>query len=170
MSVTENALRLEVGMLYTDHHDWLQQWLKRKLGDAAQAADLAQDTFLRLLTREELIAAREPRAFLTTVAQRLVFNHHRRQTLERAYLDALACLPPAQSPSPEQRALLLETLFEIDAMLDGLPLVVRRAFLLSQLDGMTQAEIATELDISLATVKRYLVKAAAQCYFSMSLP
>jgi RNA polymerase sigma-70 factor (ECF subfamily) len=168
MSATEHALRVEIGVLYFDHHDWLQQWLKRKLGDSAQAADLAQDTFVRLLAREEVIAAREPRAFLTTVAQRLLSNHRRRQALEQSYLDALCHLPPSLTPSPEQRVLLLETLFEIDAMLDGLPLPVRRAFLLSQLDGLSHAEIADELDISLATVKRHLVRAAGQCYFSLA--
>jgi RNA polymerase sigma-19 factor, ECF subfamily len=168
MAVNENALRVEIGLLYCDHHDWLHQWLRKKLGDGAQAADLVQDTFLRLLNREEPIAAREPRAFLTTVAQRLVSNYRRRQALEYAYLDALACLPQELAPSPEQRALLLETLFEIDALLDGLPSLVKRAFLLSHLDGMSHADIAAELKISLATVKRYLVKAACQCYFALA--
>jgi RNA polymerase sigma factor (sigma-70 family) len=169
MAVNENALRAEIGLLYCDHHDWLHQWLRKKLGDGAQAADLVQDTFLRLLNREEPIAAREPRAFLTTVAQRLVSNYRRRQALEYAYLEALSCLPQELSPSPEQRALLLETLFEIDALLDGLPVLVKRAFLLSHLDGMSHAEIAAELRISLATVKRYLVKAACQCYFALAV-
>ena len=35
----------------------------------------------------------EPRAFLTTVAKRVLFNYYRRQDLERAYLDALAQMP-----------------------------------------------------------------------------
>ncbi|MBF3542416.1 RNA polymerase subunit sigma, partial [Burkholderia pseudomallei] len=63
-------------------------------------------------------------------------------------------------PSPETRAVLFETLVEVDRMLDGLPAVVRRAFLLAQL--------AAELRVSLATVKRYLVKAGAQCYFAIA--
>ncbi|MDD3484875.1 sigma factor, partial [Azovibrio restrictus] len=33
--------------LYRDHHGWLQGWLRRRLGNAHEAADLAQDTFLR---------------------------------------------------------------------------------------------------------------------------
>ncbi|WP_439645857.1 sigma factor [Methylobacillus glycogenes] len=36
--------------LYSNHHGWLYGWLKRKLGDAGDAADLAQDTFVRILT------------------------------------------------------------------------------------------------------------------------
>ncbi len=161
-----DALHHEITVLYADHHGWLQSWLRRRLGDAHQAADLAHDTFLRLLTRDEPVQAREPRAFLTTVAQRVLFNHYRRQQLERAYLEALAQAPQALAMSPEERALLLEALDEIDRLLDGLPAPVRRAFLLSQLDGMPQAEIAATLGVSLTTVKRYIVQAGVQCYFA----
>ncbi|WP_066737312.1 sigma factor [Cupriavidus sp. D384] len=38
--------------LYCDHHSWLKGWLHRRLGSAEQAADLAQDTFVRLLNSE----------------------------------------------------------------------------------------------------------------------
>lgn len=167
MSSTENALHQEITTLYSDHHGWLQGWLRKKLGDASKAADLAHDTFVRLLAREELIAAREPRAFLTTVAQRVLFNYWRREELERAYLNALMHIPEAQAPSPEERAILLETLIEIDRMLDGLPIPVKRAFLHAQLDDMSHAEIAAELNISITTVKRHLVRAGVQCYFAL---
>ncbi|WP_219219649.1 sigma-70 family RNA polymerase sigma factor [Variovorax boronicumulans] len=166
MSSAEQALRREISELYVDHHGWLHAWLRKRLGDAHQAADLLHDTFVRLLAREEAVEAREPRAFLTTVAQRVLFNHYRRQKLERAYLEALAQAPQAFALSPEECAVLLETLDEIDRLLDGLPPVVRRAFLMAQLDGMKQADIARALGVSLTTVKRYLVQAGVQCYFA----
>lgn len=168
MPATADAIHREIGGLYEHHHRWLHSWLGRRLGDAHQAADLAHDIFVRLLSREEMVEAREPRAFLTTIAQRVLISYHRRQRLERAYLDALAQWPQPLAVSPEERAILLETLVEVDRMLDGLPAIVRRAFLLSQLDGLKQAEIAQALGISLATVKRYLVKAGVHCLFSVA--
>lgn len=168
MPSAQSALHREISTLYADHHGWLQGWLRRRLGDVHQAADLAHDTFVRLLAREEAVQAREPRAFLTTVAQRVLSNHYRRQKLERAYLDALAQAPQAVALSPEDRALLLEALDEIDRMLDGLAPPVRRAFLMAQLDGMKQADIAQALGVSLTTVKRYLVQAGMRCYFLAS--
>ena len=168
MPAADTAVQREITTLYADHHGWLQGWLRKKLGDAHQSADLAHDTFMRLLTREEPVQAREPRAFLTTVAQRVLANHYRRQQLERAYLDALAQMPQALAMSPEERALLLEALDEVDQLLDGLPAQVRRAFLLAQLDGLKQAEIARELGVSLTTVKRYLVQAGMRCYFAVA--
>ncbi|MGO4152422.1 sigma-70 family RNA polymerase sigma factor [Cupriavidus sp. YAF13] len=167
MPAADSPRQRDLLTLYSDHHRWLCGWLRKKLGCTHRAADLAHDTFLRLLAREEAIAIQEPRAFLTTVAQRVLANHWRREQIERAYLEALAQLPQPLAPSPEDRAILLETLFEIDRLLAGLPTPVKRAFLLSQLDGLGQAEIATQLGISVTTVKRYLVRAGTQCYFAL---
>ena len=41
----------DIQSLYQDHHGWLQGWLRRRLGCAADAADLAHDTFVRLLNK-----------------------------------------------------------------------------------------------------------------------
>lgn len=167
MPATVDPARREVAGLYSAHQRWLSSWLRQRLGDSHQAADLCHDIFVRLLAREEPVDAREPRAFLTTVAQRMLFSHYRRQQLERAYLEALRHCAPALAMSPEERAILLETLVEIDRLLDGLPVVVRRAFLMSELDGLKQAEIAERLGISLATVKRHLVKAGMHCLLAL---
>ncbi|WP_230348381.1 sigma-70 family RNA polymerase sigma factor [Methylobacillus methanolivorans] len=151
--------------LYTNHHSWLSQWLRKKMGNQFDAADLAHDTFMRVLLSGDVDKLHEPRAFLTTVASGLVSNFYRRKKLEQAYLDALMQLPEAVMPSPEVKAMMLETLVEIDGLLEGLPYNVRKAFLLSQLDGLSQAEIALELGVSISTVKRYIVQAIQQCCF-----
>lgn len=152
--------------LYADHHGWLHGWLRRRLGDAFVAADLAHDTFLRVLTKEDPLVIREPRAFLTTIANGLVLNLRRHQRIELAYLQMLAQLPEPLAPSPEAQAVWIESLVELDRLLDGLPRHVRQAFLLSQLDGLKQGEIATRLGVSVPTVKRYVARALEQCCFA----
>lgn len=166
MSASPVPISQELHLLYSDHHGWLHGWLRRKLGSSFDAADLAHDTFLRLLTREIPDTIRDPRALLTTVAQGIVANFYRRRDIEKAYLDALAVLPPELALSPETLAIMLETLIEIDRLLDGLPVITRKAFLLAQLDGLGQAEIAERLGISVPTVKRHVAKALAQCCFA----
>jgi RNA polymerase sigma factor (sigma-70 family) len=153
--------------LYQAHHNWLTAWLRRRLGCPHSAADLAQDTFVKLLLAREAPQIVEPRAFLTTVAKRVLSNHFRRQDLERAWLQALADMPECMAPSEEERAIILETLLELDRLLDGLPVAVKRAFLLAQVDGLSHGEIAAQLGISIATVKRHLNKAALRCYFAL---
>ena len=154
-----------VGVLYAEHRSWLVGWLRGKLGCAHSAADLAQDTFVRILGKRETLAeVREPRAYLTTVARSLLIDSYRRAAIERAYLDALASLPEQQMPSPEERLLLLETLVRIDVMLDGLSPKARQAFLLSRLDGLPYAEIAAQLGVSLSSVEKYMAQAVRHCY------
>jgi RNA polymerase sigma factor (sigma-70 family) len=150
--------------LYRDHRGWLEGWLRRRMGNACDAADLSQDTFLRLLASSQRIAdLHEPRAYLLTVGKRLLSNFYQRRSLEQAYLNALASLPEDCVPSPEQRWLLLETLQALDELLDGLPRAVRRAFLWSQLEGLSYQQIAKRLEVSERTIKRYMAQAYEHC-------
>lgn len=153
--------------LYLQHHGWLVARLRRKLGCAWDAADLAQSTFVRVLTARGQPAdtVAEPRAYLTTIAQRLLANHLRRRQIERAYLDALATLPEPVALPPDARLMVLETLVAIDRLLDGLPLAARKAFLLWRLEELTQEQIAAQLGISRTSVRRHLAAAAERCYF-----
>ena len=166
---THTAIREQIDTLYIDNHHWLQSWLYKKLGCSHRAADLLHDTFLRLLAREKLIEAREPKAHLMVVAKRVLIDFWRREYIERAYLDTLMAQPEITAPSPEQQQLILETLLEIDRLLDGLPVAVKHCFLYAQLHGLKQADIAEKMSISISTVKRYLVQAGVQCYFALHI-
>jgi len=152
-----------VHALYSDHHRWLCDWLRRKLGCAHSAADLAQDTFLRVMARQHAGEVREPRAFLATIARGLMVNHWRRLDLERTYLDGLRLRGESFASSPEDRALIVEALVAVDAMLDTLPERQRRAFLMSQLDGMGYRDIAAELKVSERMVKKYMAGTMLHC-------
>lgn len=159
-----------VHALYADHHGWLVKWLRSRLGCAHNAADLAQDTFTRILASRDVSTVREQRAYLTTVAKGLMVNWYRRQALEHAYLDALARVPEPEAPPPEQRLIILETLHEIDALLDALAPRAKQAFLLSQIEGLKYEAIAQQLGVSLGSVKRYMQQGFRQCLGLMSEP
>lgn len=150
--------------LYHDNRGWLEQWLSQRLASRWDAADLSQDTFIRVLASAQCIAElKEPRAYLKTIGKRLLVNFHTRRSLEQAYLDALAQLPEACVPSPEHRWQVLETLHALDELLDGLPWRVRRAFLLSQLEGLGYRDIAARLEVTERSVKRYMAQAYEHC-------
>jgi RNA polymerase sigma-70 factor (ECF subfamily) len=171
VSAIEQSLRQTLHALYSDHHGWLQAWLRKRLGCTQNAQDLAHDTFVRLITAPDaarrVADIRAPRDYLTTIARRVMIDHFRRRTLERAYLEALALLPEAAGISPEQRSIILETLCEIDAMLDGLGAKPRQAFLMSQLEGLTYAEIAQRLNVSVSSVNKYMARAVERCLLVM---
>lgn len=66
-------------------------------------------------------------------------DHWRRQDVERAYIEALACLLEAGTPSLESQYLIIEALTRIDRMLSEVPSKSRKMFLLAQLDGITES-------------------------------
>lgn len=156
-----------VGSLYRDHRSWLLAWLQRSTACRQRAEDLSQDTFVRLLGREQLIAPREPRAFLVAVAKGLLFDHFRRAALEQAYLAELSLLPEAEQPSPETQHLILEDLKAIDRLLGKLSSKARTAFLYNRLDGMGHAEIAERLGVSVSRVRQYITQGMRQCYVAL---
>lgn len=168
MNTSGQSFSLSVEHLYTDHHVWLLRWISKKVGNTCDAADIAHDTFIRILAGRQKIRIQEPRAYLTTIARGLVIDRFQRQALESAYLHALAQLPEPEHPSPETRYLLLETLHEIDAMLDALPSQVRQVFLLSQIEGLKYEDIATQMGVALITVKRYMKQAFFQCLLCLA--
>ncbi|HEY0201653.1 MAG TPA: sigma factor, partial [Burkholderiaceae bacterium] len=115
-------LQQQVHVLYADHQGWLRGWLSRKLGNAFDGADLAHDTYVRILQSGRFPPQpQQSRAFLAQVANGLVVDLFRRRQLETAYLEALAQLPDNTAPSPEAQAIVLETLCRIDRALHKLP-------------------------------------------------
>lgn len=156
----------DVHTLYCDHHGWLQRWLHHRLGNACDAADLAHDTFLRLLTRPAsrgFNSFAEARAYLRTAANGLCVDLWRRREVEQAWLQTLAALPEPLAPSPEHQAIVVETLMEVGALLSRLPHKAARAFVLAQVDGMPYRDIAAELGVSERMVKKYIAQAMLQC-------
>ncbi|MGP1717623.1 MAG: sigma-70 family RNA polymerase sigma factor [Methylophilus sp.] len=154
--------------LYSDHYRWLLGWLRGRVRESEQAADLAQDTFLNILHADNVKEIRQPRPFLATIARRLVSNYHRRKLIEVAYLEVLAGLPESVAPSLEEHAMALELLQQIDHALSGLPYRVKQAFLLAHLEELSYAEIASILKVSTSSVKQYISRANQQCFFSMA--
>ncbi|HCN63031.1 MAG TPA: RNA polymerase subunit sigma [Pseudomonas sp.] len=170
MSSGEPPFQAAISDLYCEHHGWLFGWLRRKLGCAHNAADLAQDTFARILNARESVASlREPRAFLSTTARRLIIDQVRRKHIENAYLQELALTAEALEgfQSPEHILSTLEALEHIAFMLEGLHDNVRQAFVLYYLDGLTQSEIARQLGLSDRTVRKYLIQALLHCSHSL---
>ncbi|MGZ0786472.1 RNA polymerase sigma factor [Pseudomonas sp. TKO26] len=167
MSSVQSPRNELVGALYRDHRGWLLAWLRRNVACSQRAEDLSQDTFVRLLGRDELKTPREPRAFLVAIAKGLLFDYFRRAALEQAYLNELMLIPEGEQPSPEQQQMILEDLKAIDRLLGKLSSKARMAFLHSRLDGLSHAEIAERLGVSVPRVRQYLAQGIRQCYIAL---
>lgn len=156
-----------INVLYCEHNDWLKGWLCKKLGCSHHAADMAQDTFIRVLTSApSLSTIKEPRAYLTTVAGRLIIDNARRKKIEQSYLENWAALhgESALAPSSQDLVEVVELLVEVANLLDGLAEKPRQAFLMSRLEGLTYSEIADRLGVSVSMIKKYVAQAMLHCF------
>lgn len=158
------APHAEVQSVYQAHHQWLRGVLLRKLGNASDAADVAHDTFERLIRANVREPLSEPRAYLRTIATRLLIGRARRAAIETAYMESLPLQPVAVEPSVESRVLILEALEQICELLDTLPMTSRRIFLMAQLEGMSYADIGQQLGLTANAVQKSLARALVHCY------
>ena len=155
--------RSTLHQLYSENNGWLKSWLRARLGNAADASDLAHDTFLRVMTARNQAPIREPRSYLSAIARALLIDKVRRRAIEQAYLQALALRPEPVEVSPEIRLSIIEMLVSVDAMLDELGPRTRDIFLAVQLEGLTYAAVAERFDVSITTVKNHLIRAMTRC-------
>lgn len=151
--------------LFELHYDGLQRYLVRFTGDGDAAADIAQETFVRLL--EHAPAADRAVPWLFRVATNLARDHARRKTRRqilgqsdrvlRSYSD-----PPAAPGQSAERADARRTLDAICTVLNE----KERTALLMREEGYTYAEIASVIDSPTGNIgtlmARALRKAAAR--------
>ena len=155
-----------VGRLFAEHRAALQSFFLRRVRSQADAADLAQEVYVRMLRIGDPGAIRNPVAYLYTVASNLVKEHavlDRRQA-SGVDIDELS--------AQEQ----LATLPTFDGDLDVTQRVARLGVVLKQLRPKCRAavelrfthdlsfrEIALQLGVSPQMAKKYVAQALGHC-------
>lgn len=124
-------------------------------GNRADAEELAQEAYVRLLGRWETVSRYEdPEAWLRTVALRLLISRQRRQSVARLRLPVLAARHQhVAGPSPDGIALQ-------EALL-ALPPDQRAVILLHHVLDLPVDQVARELDLPVGTVKSRLSRGRA---------
>jgi RNA polymerase sigma-70 factor (ECF subfamily) len=138
--------------LFKEHAKEIARALRRRGLSEDAAADITQDTFLRVMTAAPKDGAdvHNPRAYLHQVSRNLSINLQRRQqaspfvAADEETLVQVADL----TPSPEATVHDRQRLKLIEAALKELPDRTRKAFELHRLDERTISDIAHELGIS----------------------
>jgi RNA polymerase sigma-70 factor (ECF subfamily) len=123
--------------------------------DAAQAQDLVQETFCRVIPalsryRGDCLLY----TWLYGVMRNLYYSQMRRQRLFRHFSESAGSEPPM--PGPENDAETAETHDRLHEALDGLPARQREILMLRFAEEMKLAEIAAALNLSPGTVKSRL--------------
>ena len=151
---TSVALSWDVQKLFRLHARDIARALRRRGLDEDTAAELTQDTFVRVLAAPPAASrtSYNPAAYLFRIARNLCIDHQRRERLffrvELPSDDFASILDPA--PSPETIVYDKQRLALTRAALAELPQRTRRAFEMHRIGEMTIAEVAAELDLSVS--------------------
>lgn len=148
------ALSWDLHNLFVLHAGDITRALRRRGLDEDTAAELTQDTFVRVLARPPRVSKTtyNPAAYLFRIARNLCIDHQRRKRLffwvELPPDDFASIADP--SPSPETIVYDKQRLALTRAALAELPARTRRAFEMHRIGEMTIAEVAAEIDLSVS--------------------
>lgn len=160
------------------HHDDLMRFLTRLLSETTAADDVFQETFLQVHQAADTFdSSRRFRPWLFTIAANKARDYLRRKG-RRKTLDLSAPLDgdrgdegssgtfvdllEVRFPSPDAAMNEAETSRLVQQALDQLPHSLREILLLAYFQKLTYAQIASELEIPLGTVKSRLHSAVAE--------
>ena len=160
-----------IASLVTEHSLALEKYLARKLDNTEEAAELAQEAYIRVHRLEQPEALDNARAYLFQVATNLALDQLRRRQLHFKFLRSEKSLSQDGEPadlnaagaSPEQILGARERLRAIEKAIDELPFKVKQAFLLHRQSGMPYSAIAEQMQVSVSSVEKYILQALQHC-------
>jgi RNA polymerase sigma factor (sigma-70 family) len=154
--------------LIAQHGPALVRFLTNKLHSQEEAAEVAQETYLRLYKLDKIDQWSNAKAFLFQAASNMAVDQLRRKALHTKYLKSEEQKSQESSKSPEHIVNAQEQLQTIYQAIDELPTKIRQAFLLHRKSGLSYSEIANEMNISVSSVEKYILQALKHCRRSMA--
>ncbi len=155
-----------VERLFAEHGGALRAFLSRRVRKLPDAAELAQEVYLRMLRPEDCSVIENPEAYLFTVASNLAKEHSRQESKAAGALDIddpVVQQQLAELPSFGAELDTQERIKRLQEVLRQLPEKCQAAVALQYWHGLSYEEIAQRLNISAHMVKKYLSQALVHC-------
>ena len=144
----------------------LRRFFGSRLRNRADAPDLVQEVFLRLMRIDHQESIRSPEAYLFTVANHVLYQHSLRESAVPPRVDISEVLGELQLSSIEDPLLRVDAqqrIRRLEHTLAHLPPKISTTLLLHRFRGMSIEEIAKQLGVSRPAAKKYLAKALRHC-------
>ena len=154
----------------TVHHPEIHRYLRRLTARSSEADDLSQETFLRAYRAfRALPEDANVRAWLFAIATNLFRNHVRSEKRRSTFQAAvLATRTEAGGHDPEGESVYRETRTFIEAVVAGLPLKQRTAFVLRKIHELDYETIARTLDCSADSARAHVFQALRKIRHSLN--
>jgi RNA polymerase sigma factor (sigma-70 family) len=155
-----------VERLFAEHAAALQAFLRRRVQSRADAQDLAQEVYLRMLRVPDQEAIRNPVLYLFTVANNLAKEQavlDRRQASSIDVEDAEAHEQLQRLPAFEGELDQARRTARLLVVLKQLSPKCQAAVALRFTEGLSYREVALRLGVSAQMAKKYVARALLHC-------
>jgi RNA polymerase sigma-19 factor, ECF subfamily len=158
---------------FRNHLPELHRYLLRRVGQATDADDLAQEVFARLLRVRDAELVRDPLAYLLGIATHVVSEFRQRKEHDRVVFDSTLTddvCDKSESVATRGPAENLELKNRLERALAQLPPTHQIVLLLVKRDGLSHAEAARSAGLSVHTIEKYMVDARARLRIMLEEP
>lgn len=150
--------KIKLESLWEKFHKPMAAFVRARVSNADAADDLVQDIFLRIHTRIDTLRDESKiDAWVYQIARNAITDYYRAQKRTVPLSDEIP-----QADAVEQDELAMQLAPAIRVMVNTLPPVYREAFLLTEINGMSQVELAARLGISVSGAKSRVQRARTQ--------
>jgi len=165
MSQKDHTFSVAVAV-YRERGADLLRYLRHRLGNEADARDIAQEAFLRFIRLADPERLRIPEAYIFRIAGNLLWEHRLSEQKRSGQMPQQE--PASEEATPFEFAMAGEAAARLRAALDSLPVMQRAVLLLHVRDGLSFAEIAVHARISNTMAKKHFKSGLAACRRQLS--
>ena len=153
-----NITTKELELAFRAHANELRSFLRRQLRNPEAAADLTQETYLRLLLQPPSKPVLNIRGFIFKIARNLVIDHARSSQTREHHDEGIAYLYEVTGESPALIDVVAaqQDLAVMAQALQRLPPQCQQIFTLCRLQNLPHKEVALKMSISISTVEKQL--------------
>ncbi len=150
-----------IARMFVEYGAEIQGYIAKRIRSREDARDLTQEVFARFIRSRHADGCESPSALLYEIATNLIIDRSRRRKSHRVdqhrpydddETEGIGADPSCVLDSEKR-------LQQVEAIILGLPDKCREVFVLSRFEGLSYAEIALRLDISVAMVQKHISKA-----------
>ena len=145
--------------LFERHRSLIFSWLLGQTGNRETAADLLQETFVKVWRSISQVAAMQPdgqRIWIRAIARNVLLDW-RRRSIVRAHLSSP--MPAGEVAAPDTSPVIGPEQEALQAAIESLPVAMRTVLVLSVVEGMSSEEIGATLGRPAGTVRSQLFEA-----------
>jgi RNA polymerase sigma factor (sigma-70 family) len=150
---------IELEKLLRQHFEELVNYVYFRVRSRADARDIVQEAFFRIVRLGNTRVVKHLRAYLYRTAKNIATDWIRQRVVREAYVEEEPLRAPQAAPSPEQICVAKEEWEALRRDIEALPPKAKMALVMVRCDGATYEEVATKLGIKTHSARRLVERA-----------